>query len=1094
MKVRWVIKGTTNPSYRLSLQVYDFSGNLVSFGEASAARQGLEIPGWEPEFPHYQVRILLVDGERILDEQSRPVFVKFNREEDLRRYQVILWSNEYGSFVERFRCQIFRRLGIDALASPNPIVLKMASEEGLRMVPTNICVPPNAYKAGFNKDAEKKKLQLLVKDIYRYAPLGYSLADEPSEEGIKELKMKDLCDFRDWAAEIIHQDDKGARVGYCGVWWGLDKNVCKYFSHCDFVEAYSPFHLYTPNLWLGVERDLYRSFVRPDGLITCWTHYAPEKDLEPYSRTVPWLWLFEGLKGVSYFASAGEGFGILTNEWHSTHETRWWSEEIKEIKKGIGEQIIGMERDVGSVRILFHPSKNKSAENWAFALNRLNIPYKFICSEALEKGLDQKTKLLICPDVQEVSDVALEKIQEFTGRGGWIVISGPFAILKENKVGEAEKTKNFLGISQGSKQEDIKKWEQDLALHKAIPSKVRVVKENIAKLNLQNLAGLTTGINCIELKGARIIGEFEQLGDIKSEEKGTQPEFIKRLFLTPAITVNEFGQGKVIYLTFTPTIESAGLLLSEIGRKIELNKEIGCTIEGQEDDTVFLYPFKDREKLLVGVIQNYYRLPPSFEIAGHESELDAWESKGGKETVNYFHHGPYLWKEREGLLKVKENRYIYDVRRGLYKGFGSEVKFNLKPGNPELLAFLPYRINSLSLSLPEKLKQGEVLKVAVYLKDSSGLLRGSHVVNLELVTPENELFKSYNLHTEKGKGEKFILIPFNAPAGRWTITARDALTGMVNKKALSVEKAKTQPVFVLSKEDTRIEKVPLAWPQGNWVVYKKKEKIETPEVKLDLQPLTRKRMWISKEHSGHEYLTGSFTLTNAKMAYGISYSVCNDWKSHGWEDERKIWAPYLPGLGIVKPQSHIWYYNGYIQIFLDDFEATGYRLADIKPVESGENKRVDVLWETPRGKITLSFLMMPEHPGIFQKLSIKSDVPTKKVTVRFRSYPEGFSSPGKSFVFAEDRKRWAVLGDEINDRAFGRGRGPGAILLVPEEWTRINFDPHNTRLEKDLVADSSETNFHWVLWLFPEMTNKEAIRYMNQNADQTITKLKEVYP
>ena len=71
------------------------------------------------------------------------------------------------------------------------------------------------------------------------------------------------------AAEILHRHDRDARVGFCGVWEGFDRDPPSFFAACDFSEPYSPFHLYTPNLWLGNEHNLYRSFRRPGSIVTC---------------------------------------------------------------------------------------------------------------------------------------------------------------------------------------------------------------------------------------------------------------------------------------------------------------------------------------------------------------------------------------------------------------------------------------------------------------------------------------------------------------------------------------------------------------------------------------------------------------------------------------------------------------------------------------------------------------------------------------------------------------------------------------------------------------------------------------------------------
>ncbi|MCK5844661.1 MAG: hypothetical protein KAG97_08150, partial [Victivallales bacterium] len=261
-----------------------------------------------------------------------------------------------------------------------------------------------------------------------FATLGYSLADEPSGSG--------LVEFRNWATTIIDAKDGGAKVGFCGMWMGVGKDVPKIMNACDYIVAYSPHYLYTSNLWLGIERDLFRSFVKKDTIYSAWTNYVPHEDCEPYSRTMPWLMLFEGGNGVSYFDSGG-AFAILGADLRPSHEARWFSSEIHEINRGIGRQLIGMRRKVGSVRILFGTDVPQrlvkrlqvQTELWVKILNERNIPYKFISRAELPNLNVSTVKLLLSPATPTLSVKELKYVAKFAKSGGVVMAMPPFGLI-----------------------------------------------------------------------------------------------------------------------------------------------------------------------------------------------------------------------------------------------------------------------------------------------------------------------------------------------------------------------------------------------------------------------------------------------------------------------------------------------------------------------------------------------------------------------------------------------------------------------------------------------------------------------------------------
>jgi len=231
---------------------------------------------------------------------------------------------------------------------------------------------------------------------HRLRSLGYSFADEPPEAVI--------LPWLDKGAGVLAAADPGARFGDSGVFPG--PHLPELLRTSGYLGLYSPGRPYHLNIWLGIERDLYRSSREADGIITIWTH------------DTPWAWLFDGMNGVGYFKSADMNNGILDGDLRSRHETRWWSREIHELNTKVAEQVKRMNRDVGSVRILFGGNL-KTVEPWARALNELSVPDHFLDAHRLRAEDLRHVRLLVA-----IAGGAVAEVIEVFVRDGGTVIGG----------------------------------------------------------------------------------------------------------------------------------------------------------------------------------------------------------------------------------------------------------------------------------------------------------------------------------------------------------------------------------------------------------------------------------------------------------------------------------------------------------------------------------------------------------------------------------------------------------------------------------------------------------------------------------------------
>jgi hypothetical protein len=292
-------------------------------------------------------------------------------------------------------------------------------------------------------------------------------------------------------------------------------------------------------------------------------------------------------------------------------------------------------------------------------------------------------------------------------------------------------------------------------------------------------------------------------------------------------------------------------------------------------------------------------------------------------------------------------------------------------------------------------------------------------------------------------------------------------------------------------------------------------------------------------------LKGGFSLANPLRQYALTYQVCNDWQANGWERGR-IAAPYPPGLGFKRPHGHMWYYNGYIGIKVDGRDASRYVLTELAERSGGDDDhgRVDVVWETPFGRIELAFVMAPEHEGVFQQLTLFPVEPVGRVDVGFRSYATGFTKLGGLYHRTGKAAgcRWSLTGNNLLDRAYGKGRGTGAILVPTTGWTEMRLTARPSLaavidasigprtgpqasgeladdgredaaaldgieglddLESEVAAVAAAeagpvvapapVRLRWVLWMFPDRTNAEAEAYMQREAATSAELLEAVF-
>lgn len=172
-------------------------------------------------------------------------------------------------------------------------------------------------------------------------------------------------------------------------------------------------------------------------------------------------------------------------------------------------------------------------------------------------------------------------------------------------------------------------------------------------------------------------------------------------------------------------------------------------------------------------------MAPEFSLAPdgggvYEGELAVFTDGDAKYVGLLRDHSPKR-KEQSCAITFPGKFHIYDIRKGGYEGFDDHVHTDLEPGTAGLWALLPSRPSQFRLDMAKTAKLGETVDISI---ETDSLRRC--VVRVEVVDPDDATRRHYclNLTTVGGKAKGSIPFALNDPKGRWTVRAKDVVSGM----------------------------------------------------------------------------------------------------------------------------------------------------------------------------------------------------------------------------------------------------------------------------------------------------------------------------
>ena len=553
------------------------------------------------------------------------------------------------------------------------------------------------------------------------------------------------------ARDLVEGMDKRCRLGisgtrepahYCGFdWWRLTRAL----THLSFYD--------------GLQREAIRSFRRPTDMTMSFVGYDSGDLNEPMARYFPWLELFNGFQGVAiYSASSGDVGGFLRPDLSLTRRAKWTIEEVAELKAGIGKALLTAQRTHSPIGVHYSQRSLWAAKLLGLPalanltsvceiIKDLGHQFDFVSHEQVESDVLRQRgyKVFVLPLSLSVSEAEAAGVRGFAEAGGTVLSVAPCSTF--NEFGR--------GVDPGP---------------------------------LDRLLGIARRGPLAEAEAAALCLRH---GSVSLTVSPSLPE----LALAPDAAVTHFAAGAVPALWEKPLGRGrvVGLNLLASGyREFRPTGVAGETIE--------------RVSGSEAVCEQYRALFDSLlERTGARRFAHVRRPDGTRRPyveVVEFRRGPVRYvgllpkylggRGYSGVRRVRVDPscadavrvdllslgHVYDVRRHTYLGRKQVLPARILPSVALLYAVLPYRVESVTVAVPEEVSPGERVTVRCTVAGSRGPV-GDHVVRVCLAGPDRGPIKPYerNVLTTRGKGAIEFALPLNAAKGEWTVRAHEVVSG-----------------------------------------------------------------------------------------------------------------------------------------------------------------------------------------------------------------------------------------------------------------------------------------------------------------------------
>jgi len=389
---------------------------------------------------------------------------------------------------------------------------------------------------------------------------------------------------------------------------------------------------------------------------------------------------------------------------------------------------------------------------WTKLIEDLGLQYEFVGARQIEEGklTRNEYRVLILPQSLAMSPREVEQIRQFVQTGGTLIADYRAATMNEHG--------RDLGRGQLDSIFGIK--------HVKGQVKGSAVKgiENYASLRLQGKKlDLTIGDESISTTTGKPLAKSAQV---------------------PLIVVNDFGQGKAVFLnvelatypydrltpgstTSLPEIMEQVFALARMEPQVRVLDAAGQRLPGTE-----VVRFANGAYEHVAIFRN-----PQFDDGGWGNLPTQPEREWAGAIDNFL-----LEKEVQVTVAWSAAMATYDIRARRDLSAIDKIQMNLSPWSPLVLTRAPQPIPGLRV---EPLAEADPSSpLIVTLRNESALPEGTfRIVRLEFVTPEGEPYELYarNVRVESTPHLERFHLAYTDPKGRWKINSHDLLTGRVEQ-------------------------------------------------------------------------------------------------------------------------------------------------------------------------------------------------------------------------------------------------------------------------------------------------------------------------
>ncbi|MDP6355470.1 MAG: beta-galactosidase trimerization domain-containing protein [Planctomycetota bacterium] len=528
---------------------------------------------------------------------------------------------------------------------------------------------------------------------------------------------------------------------------------------------------------LGIQQRKYCSWTKPGDFVATWFggYQVPprgEPRNEKACRYFPWYQLFSGMTGmILYTDLPGGRHGVLNADLSPTWPARWIGEELREIKAGPAKLLLSATRDLGAIATYYsgpsqftHMAKPPFVKEakWGYGAEHrfvdlgwqeLGWPQRWVAPEEVQEGILQngKFKLLVMSAISALSKAEAENVRRYVAEGG-----------------------TLLGtVDVGSRDE-----------HGGAP--LRGQLSDVFGFEYLPDQPLATGIRKRQVT-LDWNGRSYDLGETPTPVRPLKVTTARELSTTlepgnaPHVLFNKFGKGRALFFNLSPRLlrtfgKWEGQRSLEYEQMLFFLRDLAIDSDADPDIEVSL---PDNETLWRVDISPFRSGTASY--YGVMDGVNLFRASGWTKLDNK----PY--QTRNVKIRWDKPGHIYEIRSNRYLGHTSEIELPLRQATALLFAHLPYTITGIQTARPAQAERGKPLPIRLHVAVSEGEAE-RHVCRVEVSDATGKARPEYSesVLCPEGRGEFVLPIAFNDPAGKWTVRAREVVSGSVTKVSVEV--------------------------------------------------------------------------------------------------------------------------------------------------------------------------------------------------------------------------------------------------------------------------------------------------------------------